>query len=54
MNLQPRFHLLTIVFFVVFAIPSWMAVRMIYAAKTAGRNRCRITPPGTPPNASGI
>ena len=29
MNLQPRFHLLTIVFFVVFAIPSWMAVRAL-------------------------
>ncbi len=29
MNLQPRFHLLTIVFFVVFAIPSWLAVRAL-------------------------
>ena len=29
MNLQPRFHILTIVFFVVFAIPSWMAVRAL-------------------------
>lgn len=29
MNLQPRFHLLTIIFFVVFAIPSWIAVRAL-------------------------
>ena len=29
MNLQPRFHLLTIVFFVIFAIPSWLAVRAL-------------------------
>ena len=29
MNLQPRFHILTIVCFVVFAIPSWMAVRAL-------------------------
>ena len=29
MNLQPRFLLLTSVFFVVFAIPSWMAVRAL-------------------------
>ena len=29
MNLQPRFHLLTILFFVIFAIPSWMAVRAL-------------------------
>ncbi len=29
MNLQPRFRLLTIVFFLIFAIPSWMAVRAL-------------------------
>lgn len=29
MNLQPRFHLLTIAFFVIFAIPSWLAVRAL-------------------------
>lgn len=29
MNLRPRFHLLTIVFFVIFAIPSWLAVRAL-------------------------
>ena len=29
MNLRPRFHLLTILFFVIFAIPSWLAVRTL-------------------------
>lgn len=29
MKLQPRFHLLTIVIFVLFAIPSWLAVRAL-------------------------
>ncbi|WP_153109559.1 GGDEF domain-containing protein [Propionivibrio limicola] len=29
MNLRPRFHLLTIVFFIIFAIPSWLAVRAL-------------------------